>query len=280
MEAIVKRPALRYHGGKWRLAEWIVGHFPAHDCYGEWYCGGASPFLRKWRARIEVLNDIDGDIVSFFRVLRDPVQAAELAQLLALTPYAREEFQGAYELAADPVEQARRLLVRSQMAFGSDACNLARRTGFRTSRSTAANIGTPPSLDWSRYPGHVPEFTARLQGALIENGDALELMPQFDGKGTLHYCDPTYWGREAAKMNRGYRHKYTMGDHVRLADRLRGLAGMVLISGYRSDLYDELYAGWHRVDRGVVVFRAKRATESLWLNARAVAALQAEGRPL
>jgi DNA adenine methylase len=280
MTDTVRRPALRYHGGKWRLAEWIVRHMAMHSTYGEWYCGGASPFFRKWRARLEVINDIDGDIVNVHRVLRDPLQATALAELLALTPYARDEFEAAYESTTCPVERARRTLVRSQMGFGSDSCNVKRRTGFRTTRSTSGvrgrEQGTPPALDWSRYPRHVPEFVARLAGAIIENRDAIEVMEEFDGEHTLHYCDPPY-PREVRSEARGYRHEYKRKDHIRLAAAVKNLRGMVLVSGYRCELYDDLYARWHRVDKGVVVFRNKRATESLWLNDQAVAALKREG---
>ena len=279
MEAIIERPALRYHGGKFRLAEHLIRHMPEHTTYVCGFGGGGSDLLRKWRSKVEVYNDLDQEIVSYFQVLRDPVQAQELARLLGLTPYSRVEFERAYEPTSDPVERARRTLIRSHMGFGSDSCNTKRRTGFRTSRSTSGDGGTPPSLDWSRLPAHVPSFTARFAGVIIENRDALEVAREFDGPETLHYFDPPYVAITRSEA-RGYRHELTDGDHVRLADGTRGLAGMVLVSGYRCDLYDELYHGWHRVDRHVRVFRGSKRTESLWLNAKAIAALQEEGRSI
>jgi DNA adenine methylase len=94
------RPVLRAHGGKWRIAPWILGHLPAHRIYVEPYGGGASVLLRKERSYAEIYNDLDGEIVNFFRVLRDPEQAGRLLELLELTPFAREEFELSYQPAS------------------------------------------------------------------------------------------------------------------------------------------------------------------------------------
>lgn len=124
-----RRPALRYHGGKWRLAPWIIDHLPAHRIYVEPLGGAASVLLRKPRSYAEIYNDLDDEVVTFFEVLRDPGQSAELQQRLRLTPFARAEFEAAYEPAGDPVERSRRLLIQSFMGFGS-----SRRTASTTSR--------------------------------------------------------------------------------------------------------------------------------------------------
>jgi DNA adenine methylase len=130
------RPVLRYHGGKWRLAPWIISHFPPHRIYTEAFGGAGSVLLRKPRAPfVEVLNDLDGEVVNLFRVLRDEQQSAQLCALLWRTPYARAEFVDSYEVIAAPVEQARRTVVRSFMGFGSDSASGAV-TGFR--RATGA----------------------------------------------------------------------------------------------------------------------------------------------
>ncbi|HET9928904.1 MAG TPA: DNA adenine methylase, partial [Rubrobacter sp.] len=111
------RPVLRYHGGKWMLRHWIVGHFPAHTIYTESYGGAGSPLLAKRRAAGEVYNDLDGDIVRFFRTLRNPEKARALAEALWLTPFAREEYEVArvakLDQVADDVEAARLLVIRS-----------------------------------------------------------------------------------------------------------------------------------------------------------------------
>lgn len=105
----VSRPALRYLGGKWMLAPWIIQHFPPHQIYVEPFGGAASVLLRKPRVHAEIYNDLDGDVVNLFRVLRDPQAAADLIDRIALTPYSRAEFVASYEPTAEPVEWARRL---------------------------------------------------------------------------------------------------------------------------------------------------------------------------
>jgi hypothetical protein len=141
------RPVLRYHGGKWRLAPWIISHFPAHRVYVEPFGGAASVLMRKPRAYAEVYNDLDGELVALFRVLRDETQAAALVRAVSLTPFAREEFAASYEPSGDPVEQARRTVIRAFMGFGSNAH--VRATGFRANSNRS---GTTPARDWANYP--------------------------------------------------------------------------------------------------------------------------------
>ena len=98
---MIARPVMRYPGGKYKLAKWVISHFPAHETYVELFGGAASVLMRKPRSIGEVYNDLDGDVVNVFRVLRNQEQAAELARLLALTPYAKEEYRQAYEPCED-----------------------------------------------------------------------------------------------------------------------------------------------------------------------------------
>ncbi len=113
MKAIkIPGPALRYHGGKFRLASWIMQFFPEHTCYVEPFGGAAGVLLQKPRSYAEVYNDLDGDVVNFFRVLRCPVLSAALTEAVSLTPYARSEFDTAWIPTDDPVERARRIAIR------------------------------------------------------------------------------------------------------------------------------------------------------------------------
>lgn len=265
----VRRPALRYHGGKFLLAPWILTHFPPHRRYTEAFGGAGSVLLRKHRVYSEAFNDLDGDVVEFFRVLQDPASAARLAELLFLTPFARAEWRKAYEPAGDPIERARRTVCRSFMGFGSDSTKASRATGFR---SNSSRSGTTPSLDWSRYPAEIPAFVDRLRGVLIDCKPANEMLLEHDEASTLHYVDPPYPHSTRSDV-RGYNHELTDDGHRELADVLKSLKGFVVMSCYRCDLYDDLYAGWIRIDRPVIVFRASRRIESLWLSPRTAAAL-------
>jgi DNA adenine methylase len=253
------------------LAPWIISHFPPHRVYTESFGGGASVLLRKRRSHSEVYNDLDGDVVEFFRVLREPELASRLADLLALTPFARAEWAVARELASDPVERARRLLIRSQMGFGSDSVRSDRKTGFR---STTNRGGTVPSIDWSRYPREIPAFVARLSGVLIDQRDAVDVIREHDRADALHYVDPPYVHSTRSEI-RGYALELDDDGHRRLAKTLRDAKGFVVLSGYDCDLYRELYGDWLRVDRRVTVFRQTPRVESLWLSSRTARALDA-----
>lgn len=276
------RPAVRWHGGKWLLAPWIIAHLPPHRIYTEAFGGGGSVLLRKARAYGEVYNDLDDEIVGLFRVLRDPVTAARLEQLLRLTPFARAEFREAYEPTDDPIERARRLVIRSFMGFGSNAHASAakghRSTGFR---AQSTRSGTTPAHDWRNYPDAMAALTERLRGVVIECREAADVLLQHDGPETLHYVDPPYLWETRAGGNkydlgwRMYRHELTRADHAALLELLRGLAGMVVLSGYPDPLYDDVLHDWRRVEREAMADGARKRTEVLWINPAAVEQLGA-----
>lgn len=258
------RPVIRWHGGKWRLAPWIISHFPKHRVYVEPFGGGASVLLRKDRSYGEVYNDLETDIVNLFRVLRDEQQSAELIQLLQLTPFAREEWRDAYLPSDNAVETARRLIVRSFMGFGSDGWRTDLSTGFRANSNRS---GTTPAHDWANYPEVLPLAVERLRGVVIESRDAIECMIQHDGADTLHYVDPPYMHETRnKKREHAYNHELTDDDHRRLLMHLKQLKGMVILSGYPTALYAGILADWKYVERPAYADGARERTEALWLN--------------
>ncbi len=176
MRPLKQRPALRWHGGKWMLAPWILSHFPAHRTYTEVFGGAASVLLRKPRVYSEVYNDLDDDVVNLFRVLQTRFRCARLKELLELTPFSRSEFRLAYEKSTEPIERARRLIIRCYMGFGSNAHNKV--VGFRANSSRS---GTTPAHDWVNYPKTLHFTIERLKGVVIENKDAKEILLQHDG---------------------------------------------------------------------------------------------------
>jgi len=259
------RPILRYHGGKWILAPWIVGFFPEHRVYVEPFGGAASVLMRKPRSYSEVYNERDGQIVNLFRVCREQPDA--LIRLLAMTPFARDEFALSYEPSDDPIEQARRTVIRSFMGFGSAAA-CGEKTGFRANSN---HSGTTPAHDWANFPESLRAVAQRLQGVVIENKDAADVIAQHDGAETLIYADPPYVHATRSVGNpyrkKGYRHEMTDNDHRDLATMLRGVQGMVVLSGYACDLYDrELYSDWMRVERKAYADGARERVEVVWMN--------------
>ncbi len=274
------RPALRWHGGKWKLAPWILAHFPRHRVYVEPFGGAASVLLRKPRSYAEVYNDLDDWVVNLFRVLRDDTLASRLITQLRLTPFARDEFDAVRELGggADPVERARRLVIRSFMGFGANAHN-GRSTGFRANTSRS---GTTPAEDWAGYPEALPALIERLRGVVIEHRDAIAVMAALDSAETLHYVDPPYMLETRSPANkydlkyRRYRHEMDDAGHVRLIGELQRLEGCVALSGYACRLYDDCLSDWRRVETAAHADGARPRTEVLWLNAACWQRLEAE----
>lgn len=263
------RPLLRWHGGKWMLAPWIISHFPAHRVYVEPFGGAASVLLRKPRTYAEIYNDLDDDVVNLFSVLRSPA-AADLVRALELTPFARSEFELSYLDTDDPVERARRLVARSFMGFGSDGHNTAVRTGFRAASNRS---GTTSAHDWSNLREAYRAIIGRLDGVVIECRPAVAVMRRHDGPDTLHYVDPPYLPETRSNKSRrgklryhAYRHEMTRRQHAQLLTALRSLLGMVVLSGYPSELYDQRLKGWRRVEIAALADGARKRTEVLWLN--------------
>lgn len=257
------RPLLRYHGGKWMLAPWIISNAPPHFRYVEPFGGAASVLLRKPRSRAEVYNDLDTEIVNLFRVVRD--DSARLTRALVWTPYSREEFSAAYERSDDPFERARRLVVRSWMGFASVGATSRNRTGFR---SNITRSGSLPVADWTRFPPTVRAIARRFRGVVIDSRPAAEVLAQFDGPDVLFYCDPPYVADQRSGDSRYscYRHEMTDADHEALAAQLHNVRGMVMLSGYRGALYERLYAGWNTVERDALADGAAPRVEVLWFN--------------
>ena len=269
----IKRPVVRYHGGKWKLAEWIVSYFPDHRIYVEPFGGGGSVLMRKTPSYAEVYNDIWDEIVHVFACLRNPQLSKLLQESIRLTPFSRTEFENA-GYSTDPIEKAREIIYRSFSGFGSCAVDTKKPTGFRANSNRS---GTTPAHDWKNYAKHITEFSERLRGVVIENRDALEVMSQHDSKDALHYVDPPYIkeSRSAGMRSKEYAHEVSDSGvcdkewHKHLKEFLDGLSGMVVLSGYRSNYYDSLFADWTRHDREALADGAKKRVESIWLNAEA-----------
>lgn len=262
------RPMMRYHGGKWKLAEWIISNFPSHRIYVEPFGGGGSVLLRKPRTYAEIYNDLDGEVVNVFRMARD--RGEELKAQLFLTPFSREEFDLSYEDTPDPLEMARRTIMRSFMGFGSNAVSAKNgKTGFRANSNRS---GTTPARDWKNYAECFDQLIDRLRGVIIENRDAMEVMAAHDSPDTLHYVDPPYVFATRADPRHGYLFEMSDDEHRELAEFLKTLKGYVVLSGYPGELYSELFRDWKRDDRAALKDGAIKATESLWLSPSAVEA--------
>lgn len=221
--------------------------------------------LRKSRSYAEIYNDLDAEIVNLFRVVRD--RGGELVSALELTPFSRDEFGDSYKPSADPVEQARRTIVRSFMGFGSAAA-CGEVSGFRADSNRS---GSTPARDWRAYPRALVAVVERLRGVVIENRPAVDVVAAHDSPNTLHYVDPPYVHETRSDKVRGtvtrkaYRFEMSNKDHEEMAEILSGLKGSVVVSGYDCPLYRRLFSGWTRVERKAHADGARVRKEVLWL---------------
>jgi len=230
------------------MAPWIISHFPEHRVYVEPFGGSAAVLLQKPRSWCEVYNDLEDDAVTVFEVLRDHPE--EFIRSLELTPYSRSEFERSYEASDDPIERARRAVTRSFLSHGSAGFTKKHRTGFR---AVSLRSNTHGAQDFANLPGALWSIVERIRGVVIEHDDAAKVMARFDAPDTLHYVDPPYpmstrhTGAKWGGCRACYGHELSDSDHEDLAATLRGLEGMVIVSSYPSELYDELYQGWARL---------------------------------
>ncbi len=255
------RPVMRYYGGKFRIAAEIVALMPAHDIYVEPYGGGAaSVLLSKPVTPCEIYNDLCGDVVNVFRQLRDSGEA--LLRGLFLTPYAREEYQRAYEPTTDALEAARRFVFRSTAGMGSDSSR--RMNGFRT---TLDDGKYAHANSWATLPESLALVCERLRGVIVENKNAAEILLQFDGPKTLHYIDPPYLAATRKQTARAYKHEMlTAEEHEALLELVLSLQGNVIISDYDHALYRSKLKGWAVREFKQRDQRNGQRKELTWLN--------------
>lgn len=272
-------PVLSYSGAKWRLAPWVIAHLPAHATYVEPFFGSGGVYFNKPAVRNEYLNDLSGEIVNFFRVLRD--QPLDLIAAIEATPWARAEYELAFEPTMDDLERARRLAVRQWQAVGGRDNGRYpsgwRHNGPRGGGGTGSNnvCGL-----WQRLPERLAAAAVRLRGSQIENRPAIDVINKINAPDVLVYADPPYLG--STRDWQTYYREEMLGEaeHLELLDTLDEHSGMVVLSGYASALYDDRLAHWGRVTRQSQAEAGQTRTEVLWLNPSAIAALELERRRL
>lgn len=256
------KPPFAYFGGKQRLAQRIVELMPEHDHYVEPFAGSLAVLLAKPPAAMETVNDIDGRLMAFWRVLRD--RPAELVRAAALTPHSRAEHLNAYSPAENELEEARRVWVCLTQGRGGTL----RPTGWRFYLDPAASSTSMPGY-LAGYVDRMAPAAQRLAGVSLECRPALEIIAAYgQQERALLYVDPPYLGN--TRTGRQYLHEMSHADeHRELAEALHACRSAVVLSGYASPLYDELYAGWHttRIETtsGQGATRGER-TEVFWSN--------------
>ena len=259
------RPPVKWHGGKYYLARQIVGLFPPHHTYLEPFGGAASVLLNKPRSLVEVYNDLDERITRLFRVIRD--HGDELHRVLSLTPYSEIEFREASTPIGDDIEQARRDFVKWRLSLGGRGDSFSF-TLHRVRRQMADVVSGYLSM----IDEQLPLIIERLRSVEIICRPAVDVIRRWDSSQTLIYCDPPYVHSTREENSRDvYDREMSEDDHRELASVLTECDSRVLISGYPSHLYNELYGDWRRVEFDIANHAAggkkkARERECLWMN--------------
>lgn len=259
--------AFGWYGGKFSHLKFLTPLFPddaTHFC--DVYGGSAAVLLNVAPYPVETYNDLDSELVNFFRTLRN--QQNKLIKAISLTPFSREELANACQPARSlsDLERARRFYVRArQTRTGLAQTSSEGRWAHCVLTSRAGMSGAV-----SRWLGSVEglsEIAQRLQRVQIENAPALEVIARYDTKETLFYVDPPYV-HDARGDASAYGFEMTNAEHEELAELLGGIRGRAVVSGYRTDLYDRLFKGWRRVDAPERLCHSVRKPrqESAWLS--------------
>jgi DNA adenine methylase len=255
-------PPLSWHGGKSRFTSKIIALFPEHHTYCEVFGGSAAVLLAKQPSKVEIFNDVDDSLVNLFRVIRDPDLCDRLQKACQGTLYARSEFKLAQEPTVDPVERARRFLVRQRMSRSG----LGERWSYSVedSRRNMASVVRRWQASIERLSG----LHQRLRTVQIEQADWQEILDRYDSHGTLFYLDPPY--RQETRIGGRYPHEMTRGDHDELVQRILRVKGKVVLSGYQHPSYQPLEScGWLRRSYNVIAHSSDtrtRRVEQLWLS--------------
>lgn len=249
--------ALRYPGSKWSIAQTIVSHFADHYHYVEPYFGSGAVFFTKEPSPHELINDSNGSLINFFRVLRD--RTDELCWALDTTPWARDEYAISHLETGDPLEDARRFVVRIWQAHASD---LAKKTGWKNRGVRQRARGM--SVRWQRVPSELTALAWRLSDAEIENRPALEVVRRFSAPDCLIYADPPYL--PSTRTQTMYGEEMTEDEHLEMLDLLSAHPGPVVLSGYKNAVYDKRLRGWDQIQvKPPKVEKAAVRMEVLWV---------------
>ena len=259
--------AFGWYGGKFSHLAWLLPLLPKCHHYCEPFAGSAAVLLNREPSPVETYNDIDGEVVNFFRVLRE--QPEKLTRTIGLTPFSREELALAISTKTEGIsglERARRFYVRARQARTGLAQTASLGRWANCKDTSRAGMSGAVSR-WLGSAEQLPDIALRLLRVQFENRPAEEVIRLYDGPKTLFYCDPPYV-HSTRGDSKAYGFEMTDVEHLGLAEALNGCKGKAAVSGYRCDLMDDLYADWRRFDASAKQCHSikKVRHEALWMN--------------
>ena len=260
----------KYFGGKGRMLDKLYPLFPSHQVYVEPYMGGLSVLLNKPRSDIEVVNDINDEVVNFFRVVRD--KHKKLTKKLSLTPYARDEYLASAPQPGDSdIERARKLFVNVRQGWGGKIETKPTRGKWaKPANSFHLDKARNNAFTFHKAAKDLYKTARRLQNVSIENSPALDVIKMYDSEHTFFYLDPPYVHSSREGTDDYGEFEMSNMQHYELADVLHNVKGKVMLSGYMNDIYDDLFYSWTRKDFLVQAMSRTGGTQlrpdSVWMN--------------
>ena len=240
-----KMLAFPYYGGKYSCLKDLLPIINAapHTTFVESYGGSGAIILNKTPSDVEVYNDLNSDVVNFFRVLRE--EGDELIRLLHLTPYSREEFTNCCDIPEGTnLHKAWTFFVRARQVSRGLVTSASPGRWAYTVKDSRREMSLVISRWLSSIEG-LENINNRLRTIQIENLDGKDVIQRYDRESTLHYVDPPY-PMEVRTGGKAYKHEYKEQDHAQLLDCLKQVKGKVILSSYANKLYDETLNGWVR----------------------------------
>jgi DNA adenine methylase len=270
MKELALKPPLKWHGGKYYLARKFVEMMPAHQQYVEPFFGGGTVLLAKDPTNVgEIVNDLNGELTNFWRVLQDEALFAPFYRIIQAVPFSEQEWREAHErlkTTTDPVQRAAAFYIDCRQSMSG------RRVSFAPITKSRLRQGmNEQAAAWMTAVDNLPAIHARLRRVTILNRDALKVIRQMDTPDTLFYLDPPYLHTTRSTTGEYGEQEMSEEQHRALLTLLLEVKGKVMLSGYPSPLYDQTLLEWHKVDFDLPNNSAAgeskmRMTERLWCN--------------
>ena len=259
--------AFGWYGGKYSHLSWLLPLLPRTNHYCEPFGGSGAVLVNREPSPVETYNDLDGEVVNFFKVLRE--QRDELIEAIGLTPFSRKELVKAiknHNKKLSNMERARRFYIKARQTR-TGLAQSASEGRWATCRDTSRRGMSGAVSRWLASPFDLVGISARLLRVQIENRPAIQVIRSYDSEDTLFYCDPPY-PHESRGDTSAYKYEMRNAEHEELSSVLHSVKGKVAVSGYDCPLMEELYKAWHRIDAPERVCHSvkQKRRESLWIN--------------
>ncbi|MEH1931607.1 MAG: DNA adenine methylase [Nostoc sp.] len=259
--------AFGWYGGKFSHLDWLLPLLPDAQHYCEPFGGSAAVLLNRHPSPVETYNDLDGELVNFFRVLRE--QKESLIEVIGLTPFSREEFEIAISEPTQnlsDIERARRFFIRARQVRTGLAQKASSGRWAHCKLTSRAGMAGAVSR-WLGSVEDLPGIVQRLLRVQMEHDSAIKVIQRYDSEDTLFYCDPPY--PHASRGDRqAYAYEMTDEQHRELSNILHNIKGKVAISSYQCSLMQELYSDWKSIEAPTKTCHSTKGlrTETLWVN--------------